>query len=128
MEHSRFQLDNLPDEILMIIFKKLNNCEILYSLLGVNQRLDTIVNDSPITKNLTLTTSSHGSYQFSSVVLDRFCFEILPKINDKIEKLSLESSSMERILRAADYPNLHKLCLFDVSTKTAHDLVSGKIF
>jgi hypothetical protein len=38
MEYSRIQLNDLPDEILMIIFKKLANADVLYSLSGVNKR------------------------------------------------------------------------------------------
>jgi hypothetical protein len=32
MKYSRIQLDDLPDEILIYIFRKLSNVEILYSL------------------------------------------------------------------------------------------------
>ena len=56
MKHSSVELNDLPDEILMIILKKLYNVQVLYSLIGVNKRLDTIVNDSIFTNNLTLLT------------------------------------------------------------------------
>jgi hypothetical protein len=42
MEYSCVQLNDLPDEILMIIFTKLANAEVLCSLLGVNKRLNKI--------------------------------------------------------------------------------------
>jgi hypothetical protein len=45
-------------------------------------------------------------------LLDRFCSEILPKIHHQIQWLSLESSSIERILLAANYPNLCQLDIF----------------
>ncbi|CAF3775906.1 unnamed protein product [Rotaria magnacalcarata] len=45
------QLDDLPDEILMYIFKKLCNGEVLYSLMDVNQRLDRIVHDTIFTRD-----------------------------------------------------------------------------
>ncbi|CAF3076345.1 unnamed protein product [Rotaria sp. Silwood2] len=149
MEHSSIQLDDLPDEIILIILKKLHNCDVLYSLIGVNKRLDTIANDliftsnltlisrikkrfetignDPFfTRNLTLIKSFDGlSCQFTDVILDRFCLEILPKINDKIERLNVESLSMERILRLTNYSNLRTLGLYDVQPETVNYLFSG---
>ena len=40
--------------IYLIIFKKLNNVTVLYSLMGVNKRLDKIVHDYIFTNSLTL--------------------------------------------------------------------------
>jgi hypothetical protein len=128
MEHSCVQLEDLPDEILLIIFQKLHNCDVLYSFMGLNKRLDTILNDRIFTRNLTLIKSVHSSsYQFTDIILDRFCLEILPKINDTIERLNIESSFMERIL-ATNYPNLHALGLYDFVPETAGKLFCGKIF
>ncbi|CAF1397343.1 unnamed protein product [Rotaria sordida] len=152
MEHSRIQLDDLPDEIILIILKKLHNCDVLYSLIGVNKRLDSIANDSiftsnltlisPVkkrfetigndaffTRNLTLIKSFDGlSCQFTDVILNRFCLEILPKINDKIERLNVESSFMERILRLTNYPNLRTLGLYDLPSKTVNYLFSNESY
>jgi len=123
-------LDDLLDEILMIILKKMYNIEVLYSLIDVNKRLDTIVHDSVFKSNLTLMTpSSNGAfYRFTNSMLDRFCLQILPKIHRKIEWLNLESSSIERILLCRIYPNLNRLGLYDLSLETARDLFTGKIF
>ncbi|CAF3544951.1 unnamed protein product [Rotaria sp. Silwood1] len=55
-----------------------------------------------------------SNYQLSSiddVKLNRFCDEILPKINCKIVGLSLALHSMERILLASQYPNLTVLVI-----------------
>ncbi|CAF2481578.1 unnamed protein product [Rotaria sp. Silwood2] len=152
MEHSSIQLDDLPDEIILIILKKLHNCDVLYSLIGVNKRLDTIANDliftsnltlisrikkrfetignDPFfTRNLTLIKSFDGlSCQFTDVILDRFCLEILPKINDKIERLNVESSSMERILCLTNYPNLRALGLYDVQPEPVNYLFSDESY
>ncbi|CAF4703120.1 unnamed protein product, partial [Rotaria magnacalcarata] len=54
MKHSLIQLNDLPDEILMIILKKLDNNEVFYSLIGVNKRLNTLVHDTIFTSHLTL--------------------------------------------------------------------------
>ena len=130
MEYSSVQLNDLPDEILMIIFKKLTNAEVLYSLLGVNKRLNKIVHDSIFTNHLSflMSTSDDFIYSLPDPILDRFCSQILPKIHHKIKWLDLESLSMERILRATNYPNLYGISLYNIEVKTAIDLFTGKIF
>ncbi|CAF3286006.1 unnamed protein product, partial [Rotaria sp. Silwood2] len=50
MEHLLVELNDLPDEILLMILKKLNSISLLYSLIGVNKRLDTIVRDPIFTR------------------------------------------------------------------------------
>ena len=67
MEQSFFEL---TEEILMIILKKLNNYDVLYSLLGVNQKLDALINISICTKHLTLTSSVHGLHQMTDKILN----------------------------------------------------------
>ncbi|CAF4835712.1 unnamed protein product, partial [Rotaria sp. Silwood2] len=117
-----------PDEILLTIFQNLPNCDVLYSFTGLNERLDTILNDRIFTRNLTLIKSVHSSSnQFTDTIFDRFCFEILPKINHKIERLNIESSFMERIF-ATSYPNLHALSLYNFPPETACEVFCGKIF
>ena len=130
MEHSLIELNDLPDEILMIILKKLHNVEALYSLTGVNKRLNTIVHDSIFTSGLTLMTSSPDClfHRLTNTILDRFCREILPKIHCKIKWLNLESSSVERVLLAADYPNLCGLGLHHFEEQTAIHLFKSKKF
>ncbi|CAF1351344.1 unnamed protein product [Rotaria sordida] len=116
MEHSSVELNDLPDEILMIILKKLCNVEVLYSLKGVNKRLNAVAHDSIFTNRLTLMrrVSDHCTNPLPDAILDRFCLQILPEIHHKIKWLNLESSSMERILHATNYPNLYGLGLYDI--------------
>ncbi len=112
MEHSIAHLMNLPDEIIVIILNKLDNVEVLYSLTNVNTQLNRIVNDSIFTTKITLMKSTGLTSTLPDTVLNRFCLEILPEIHQKIQWLNLESASMERILLAADYPNLRQLEIF----------------
>ncbi|CAF1450628.1 unnamed protein product [Rotaria sp. Silwood1] len=128
MEDSFIQLNSLPDEILMIIFKKLNNFDVLYSLMGINKRLDSILQDSIFTRYLTLTKPPSGSKQFTDTIIDRICVEILPKIHDKIEWLNIESSFINRILLSTNYPNLHTLVLHDLSLERARDLFTNRSY
>ena len=47
---------DLPDEILFHILKKLNNFDVLYSLVGVNERLDRLTCDISFTRLVNLMT------------------------------------------------------------------------
>ena len=58
MEDSCVELTDMPEEILLFILNKLTNIELLYSLIGINIRLDKILNDSIFTEHLTLTRRS----------------------------------------------------------------------
>ncbi|CAF5097489.1 unnamed protein product [Rotaria magnacalcarata] len=129
MEYSRIQLDDLPDEILMIIFKKLGHILVLYSLIGINKRLNKIAHDSIFTNHLTLIASwNHSICALPYPILDQFCSRVLPEIHDKIKWLELETFSMERILFATTYPNLYGLRLHNIQQETAIRIFSGKIF
>ncbi|CAF4008326.1 unnamed protein product, partial [Rotaria sp. Silwood1] len=67
-------------------------------------------------------------YSLSNSMLDRYCAKILPKINNKIKWLNLESSSMKRILLSAKYPNLFGLGIYNIEKETTLRLFTGKIF
>ncbi|CAF4541005.1 unnamed protein product [Rotaria socialis] len=126
MKHSTIQLGDLPDEILMMILKNMCQVDVLYSLIDVNQRLNTIVHDPIFTNHLALLKHlSDGSIcSLTDSMLDQFCSQILPKINHKIKCLHLESSSMERILLATNYPSLDELSLYK---NALTDLFKNKI-
>ena len=130
MEYSCVQLDDLPDEILVIIFKKLTNATVLYSLMDVNKRLNNIVHDSIFTSCLTLITcvSNKSLCPLPDPILDRFCLHILPKIHHNIKWLDLESSSMKRILHSTNYPNLNGLGLYNMEPESSTSLFTGRIF
>ncbi|CAF3184626.1 unnamed protein product [Rotaria socialis] len=130
MIHSLVQLDDLPDEVLMIILKKLDSYEVLYSLISVNKRLNTLVHDSIFTSHLTLMKrlANDSISPLSERILHRFYSQILPEIHYKIQWLNIESSSMERIL-SENYPNLHGLGLYNLEMETTtHLFANGNIF
>ncbi len=129
MNQSTVTLLDLPTEILHIILKKLDNMDVLYSLLGVdNQRLDTVVSDETFTKSLNcvLTTTTDDLLPISGLMLDRFCIDILPKIDYNVKSLTLHSESMERILLAADFPNLCELRLYNFNENAMSRYFTGK--
>ncbi len=121
---------DLPNEILMMIFKKLTNEAVLYSIMGINMRLNRIMSDPSFTNQISL-IKHHSSCDFTSalpgVMLDRFYFQILPQIHHKIKWLHLETLSMERILLATDYPKLRQLDIFSMNEETDIQLFSSMI-
>ncbi len=130
MESSCVELNDLPDEILLMIFKKLNNLEVLYSIQGVNDRLNKILHDPIFTSRLNFVKCLSNELINSfppKIISGRFCLQILPEISMEIKWLDLESSCMKNILRAADYPNLYGLGLYNVRKRTIRRLVMGKI-
>jgi hypothetical protein len=129
MNRSSLQLKDLPDELLVFIFKQMNNVEVLYSLFGVNERFDSILQDSIFTNRFNFLKCSSTKFLsiFSpDIIFSRFCAEILPVIRDKIQWLDIDSSSMKQILCAADYRNLHGLGLFNIEEETIRSLFTGK--
>ncbi|CAF4590366.1 unnamed protein product, partial [Rotaria sp. Silwood2] len=90
--------------------------DVLYSLFDLNnERLDKIIEENTFTNNLNfvLITLTDDVLSISDSIIDRFCKNILPKIHYNVKSLILNALSMERILFAADYPNLNKLKIFN---------------
>ncbi|CAF3664120.1 unnamed protein product [Rotaria sp. Silwood1] len=111
MNYSNIGILDLPAEILLIILSKLKNIDVLYSLVGVHERLDRIVCDTIFTRSIDLATilSNNKNDSLINQILIRFCLDILPRIHQNIECLTLEPLFMGCILRISNYPNLHKL-------------------
>ena len=127
MNQSDTDLLDLPNEILLIILKKLDNSDVLHSLYGINnERLDLLVENDVFTNTLNLATTTSSITNFK---LDRFCSSILPGRHHCIKKLILDTTSMERILLAGDYPNLTSLELFIFKQEqVARYFTTGKHF
>ena len=128
MACSFVQLDDLPDEVLLFILRKLDNVQVLYSLMGVNKRFNRVVCDSIFTSHLTLMKKSADGtiLPLSERVLGRFYTQILPEIRQKIQCLNVKSSSIERILYA-NYRNLHGLGLYDFQMETITHLLTSTV-
>ncbi len=104
MNRSGVHLLDLPNEILLIILKKLNNVDVLYSLWNINnQRLNILVQEKNFSDILNFVSIDN----ICSV--DRFRHDILPGIHNNVKYLILKPVLMKRILLATDYPNLTKL-------------------
>ena len=106
MNDSTAELTKLPDELLLIILKKLDNIDTLCSLMGVNRHFDQIIRDPCFTSNIDM-IKAHDE-----TLINRFFSNILPEIYHRIRSLKVLSTSMERLLLASDYPNLCQLNIF----------------
>jgi hypothetical protein len=128
MTHSTLHLLDLPDEILLLIMSKISGLDVLYSLTGVNKKIDSLARDFVHTRSIEFigTTSDDEIHSLSDKILDRFCENILPRIYQNIECLILESSSMCRIFHSTNYPKLFKLILPEVDLEFASQHFNGK--
>ncbi|CAF3203245.1 unnamed protein product, partial [Rotaria sp. Silwood2] len=113
LTNNEINILDLPDEMLLYILKKLNNIDILYSLVDVNQRFDRLILNSLYTHDLNFTTNSLMNYKSKEYneVLDRICKIILPKIHHQINKLTLGQFSLEHVLCTFNFPKLNSLSL-----------------
>jgi len=123
-------ITNLPDEIILLIWNKLNKIDVLYSFLNVNRRFDKLVRDKIYTRSIELlkTNYEEDNCSLSDQILDKFCLNILPQIHHTVEQLILESISMERILYAGVYPRLCKLTLVNLTQELAMRVFAGTIY
>jgi hypothetical protein len=63
------QLNDLPNEILIIIFKYLHHHDVLYSFININKQFNSIINDTIIEKKLTLISVNDSSCPFNDTVM-----------------------------------------------------------
>jgi hypothetical protein len=130
MKGSSAMLDDLPDEILLLILKNLDNIEVLYLFFDFNQRFNKLVHDSIFINLLTMIRYlPDKSYdRLDDQIVRKFSSQILPSIHHGIEWLDVESSSMENILLCTNYPNLCGLGLYNIEKNIALRIFTGKCF
>ena len=124
---------DLPNEILLIIMKKLNMVDVLYSLVDVNQRLNQLVFNPSYIGIVDLTCLNEDLfldriYSIDSYVDKRVCQNVLPRINDQVNELIIDQHSIESVLHTTDYPQLDSLSLIDIDENFFFNLLRGKFF
>ncbi|CAF3020029.1 unnamed protein product [Rotaria socialis] len=67
-------------------------------------------------------------YLIPTSILDRFCSCILSRVHHNVKCLSLDLTSMERILRVAEYPYLSQLKLFNFNQDICSSYFTGVRF
>jgi hypothetical protein len=129
MNNSTVGIVDLPDELLLTIFKKLDNFDVLYSLMGVNKKLDSVACDINFTRSVDLMTISLNAVDESGInaILDRFCTHILPRIHNNLECLTVEACFLHRVMHASNYLNLRKLTLVNIERNMASDIFNGML-
>lgn len=115
MDNSLVSIVNLPIEMLLNIF------DVLYSLVGTNEKLDNIACDRTFTRSIDLTfiSSSEKDDSKTNALLHRFCLHILPPIHNNVECLTVEAYFLERILHGNKFFNLHRMILINLDVNMA---------
>ena len=122
MNRTEVHLLDLPVEILLSILKKLNNMDVLYSLIEV-EGLGLLAEDQIFTKSLNFVSTDDSD---NKSMVNRFCNDILPRIQHEVKCLCLEAKTMDRILRTAVYPNLTRLKIVGIRANSFSNFCTGK--
>ena len=126
MPNSISYFENLPDEILFMIFQELDNITLLNSFFDLNQRLNQILSDPVFTSHFNLVTyPKFRSYQLPGSIGERFILQI-SRIHHHIKWLNLESSTFLRFLFLGRHSQLQGIGLFDLEKTKAAIIFHGK--
>jgi hypothetical protein len=122
---------DLPDEILLIIFNKLNTIDTLYSLVDVNKRFDQLVLNSLRihkldTTNMVIKSYYDRTFSMNNNVLSRISKKILPRIHHQLNELIIEQNSIKHILLTANYSQVDSLSLVNFQKEILFQYLTGK--
>jgi hypothetical protein len=120
---------DLPDEILLVIFNKLNGIDALYSLVDVNERFDRLVLNAVRIRTLDMTKMMIKSYydrtfSLDSNFLSKICKQILPQIRHQINELIVEQNSMKHVFPHT-YPQLDSLSFVNFEKEILFQYLTG---
>ncbi len=126
-KYEHLNILDLPNEMLIMIFKKLKMVDVVYSCMNINERLDQLVFDSLDRHHVDMTVHSSLDYvsPLDDQVLNKICETILPRIYHQVNKLTLDPQSIERTLLTVNYPNLYSLSLVDFPERTLLRYLEG---
>lgn len=113
MPASTASILSLSDDVLLYMLRKLDNMDVLYSLVGVNRQLDRVARDVMFARCLDFTCRASADAQGRSV-LDRFCSDILPGIQHHVQHFTLHHHTLDRVLHVGNYPRLRQLTIHNV--------------
>jgi hypothetical protein len=122
---------DLANEIIFIIFQKLNMIDVFHSFVDVNRRFNRLVFDSFYIHDVNMTTvkDTTSLYDQTSAmdpkVLSRICEKVLPRIHDHIYKLTVEECSAKQTFLASDYPKLYSLSLINFQEEILYEYLTG---
>jgi hypothetical protein len=125
---------DLPNEILFIIFKKLNTIDVFYSFADVNRRFNRLILDSLYIRHLEMTTLRNIKSEYDQIspidtqVLSEICVKLVPRIHHQVHKLTVQQDSIQQILHAANYPQLYSLSLINFQQEILYQYLKGIVF
>ena len=113
---------DLPDELLLLILKQLDDIDILSSFFNIgNHRLHRL------TCHKTSPTHLHFPLNLlSDSLFERLTQQIFPRIHHHVESLTLPTELLERVLLRDQFPNLTELTLCNFQRDTALHHFTGK--
>jgi hypothetical protein len=130
LNNNNLNMLDLPDEVLFIILKKLNQIDVLYSLVYVNHRFHRLALDSLYICNLDMTNINSlydQTFSIDTQGLSRFSEKIVPRIHHQVRTLAVEQYSIKQIL-TANYPQLYSLSLINFQEEILYQYLTGIIF
>src|SRR5579862_2862153 len=94
--------------------------DVFYSLVDLNKRFNQLIFDPLYIHHLDLTvkTSLDHNSSVDNEVFNEIRIKVLPRIYDKLNKMTVTPPSMKYIFFAIDYPQLHSLSLVDFQNET----------
>jgi hypothetical protein len=122
---------DLPDEILLIIFKELNTIDVFYSFGNVNRRFNRLVLDSLYIRHLEITTLRNIKSEYDQIssidtqILSEICVKFVPRIHHQVHKLTVQQDSMQQILHAANYFQLYSLSFINFHEEILYQYFNG---
>lgn len=130
MSKQRSHLLNLPDEILLMIFKELSMVDVLFFIANVDGRLNRIAHDFLYIRQLDLTGLSAIKSRCDHLLTDEqisshICQKILPCICDQVQRIVVESYLMRDIFAAVSFPQLHSLSFRNFQDEALHRCLTG---
>jgi hypothetical protein len=121
----------LPDEILLMIFNKLNGIDALYSLMDVNEQFNRLVLNSLRIRTLDMTKMVIKSYYDRTFSLDnnflsKICKQILPRIHHQLNELIVEQNSIKHVFPHT-YPQLDSLSFVNFEKEILFQYLIGRL-
>ncbi|CAF3507969.1 unnamed protein product [Rotaria socialis] len=129
-----FNILDLPDEILLVTLNKLNTTDVFHSLVDVNQQFDRLalhylyVRNIDMTDTMTITSLYDQTSSINTKILSKISEKVLPRIHHQVYKLTIEQYSMQRIILAANYPQLYCLSLINFQKEILYQYLTGLLF
>ena len=131
---NRFSILDLPNEILLMIFNKLNTIDVFYSIADVNRRFYQLSLDCSHVRDLQMTIMMDVDTCYKQIspidtkLLSRLCISILPEIHHQVQKLTVDQNSMIPVLHAAIYSQLYSLTILDIQEEFLRDYLTSMGF